>query len=61
MLGNPSFKEGPLMDVSLDREDLLKTYLAALGLDERTARPKRGKLLELGLEDLAKQLWDNAV
>jgi aldehyde:ferredoxin oxidoreductase len=61
MLGSPSFKEGPLMDVSLDREDLLKTYFAALGWDERTARPKRGKLLELGLEDLAKQLWDNAV
>jgi aldehyde:ferredoxin oxidoreductase len=60
MLGDPPFKEGPLTDVHLDRDGLLKTYFAALEWDEKTARPKREKLLELGLEDLARQLWENA-
>ncbi|MFC1863646.1 aldehyde ferredoxin oxidoreductase family protein, partial [Thermodesulfobacteriota bacterium] len=61
MLGNPPFKEGPLTDVKLDRSELLKTYFTAIGWDENTAKPKREKLLELGLEDLAQQLWDYAV
>jgi len=61
MLGDPPFKEGPLTDVSLDRSNLLKTCFAALEWDENTAKPKKAKLLELGLEDLAQQLWERAV
>lgn len=59
MLGDPAFKEGPLAGVRLDRDNLLKTYFRAIGWDETTGKPKREKLLELGLEDLARQLWDD--
>lgn len=58
MIGNPPFEKGPLTDVSLDRAELLNSYLSAIGLDKDTAKPKRDKLLELGLDDLARQLWD---
>ena len=58
MIGNPPFEKGPLTDVSLDRAELLKPYLSAIGWDKNTAKPKRDKLLELGLDDLARQLWD---
>lgn len=61
MVGHPPFTQGPLTDVSLDGDDLRNTYLSAIGWDENTARPKRDKLLALGLDDLAQQLWDNAV
>jgi aldehyde:ferredoxin oxidoreductase len=60
MLGNPPFEKGPLTDVNLDRAELLKTYLPAIGWDENTAKPKRDKLLELGLDDVARRLWDQA-
>jgi aldehyde:ferredoxin oxidoreductase len=61
MLGLPPFEKGPLTDVSLDRAELLKTYFSAIGWDENTAKPKRHKLMELGLDDLAEKLWDNVV
>jgi aldehyde:ferredoxin oxidoreductase len=58
MLGSPPFEKGPLTDVSLDRTEMLETYLSAIGWDKDTAKPKRDKLLELGLDDVARQVWD---
>lgn len=45
--------EGIIIDeAGMDRE-----YLTELGWDLKTAKPTRKKLLELGLEDVARELW----
>jgi aldehyde:ferredoxin oxidoreductase len=39
-------------------DTLLKDYFAVRGWDTNTGIPGKNKLLELGLEDVAKALWD---
>jgi aldehyde:ferredoxin oxidoreductase len=55
--GHPAPKEGPLAGVTVDEDTLYSEYLAARDWDARTTRPTKKKLLELGLEDVAKALW----
>jgi aldehyde:ferredoxin oxidoreductase len=55
--GHPAPKEGPLKGISVDEDTLYSEYLAAMDWDTRTTRPTSRKLLELGLEDVAKALW----
>jgi len=57
VLGKPPLKEGPLAGVTVDEDTAVKEYLAAMDWDARTAKPSKKKLLELGLEDVAKDLW----
>jgi aldehyde:ferredoxin oxidoreductase len=57
LLGKPPLKEGPLAGVTIDEDALLKEYLAALDWDSKTAKPNKKKLQELGLEDVAQELW----
>jgi len=56
-LGIPAQKEGPLTGVTVDENILIKEYLTAMDWDAKTTKPSKKKLLELGLEDLAKDLW----
>ena len=57
LLGKPPFKEGPHAGISLDEDALFKEYLAAMDWDSETAKPNKRKLNELGLEDVAQELW----
>jgi aldehyde:ferredoxin oxidoreductase len=57
LLGKPSFKEGPLAGVTINKDVWFKEYLAAIDWSSETAKPNRKKLQELGLEDVAQEFW----
>jgi aldehyde:ferredoxin oxidoreductase len=57
VLGRPPQKEGPLAGITVDEDTLVKEYLAAMDWDLKTAKPSKKKLQELGLEDVAQELW----
>ncbi|HSW58687.1 MAG TPA: aldehyde ferredoxin oxidoreductase C-terminal domain-containing protein [Dehalococcoidales bacterium] len=57
ILGRPPFKEGPLPVVSPDIEGQIAVNLKALDWDPVTTRPSRKKLLELGLNEIADEVW----
>ncbi len=57
VLGIPPQKGGPLSGVTIDEDTLLREYLAAVDWDIKTAKPSKKKLLELGLEDVSRELW----
>ncbi len=56
--GNPPLEAGPTAGKSVDFDTLLRDYLAARDWDTTTGKPSKKKLLELGLDDVAKALWD---
>ncbi len=57
IIGEPPQKEGPLAGVTTDL--LAQNYwcLGALDWDRKTTKPSRKKLIELGLDDVAEELW----
>jgi aldehyde:ferredoxin oxidoreductase len=57
VLGKPPLKEGPVAGVTVDEDTMIKEYLTAMDWDLETAKPSKDKLLELGLADVAQQLW----
>ncbi len=57
LLGKPAQKEGPVAGITVDEDTMIKEYLAAMDWDPKTAKPSKKKLQELGLEDVAKDLW----
>jgi len=57
VLGEPPLKEGPVAGITLDQDTMIKEYLTAMDWDLETARPSKKKLLELGLADVAQELW----
>jgi aldehyde:ferredoxin oxidoreductase len=60
MLGRPPFTSGPLANVTADFEAQLFWNLGIMGWDRRTTKPSRERLLELGLEDVARDLYPGA-
>ncbi len=52
------YKEGGSEGFSPDLKGMLFAYYDARGWDLKTGKPSREKLLELGLQDVAKDLWD---
>ena len=56
-LGIPAQKEGPVAGVTVDENIMIKEYLAAMDWDAKTTKPSKKKLQELGLEDVAGDLW----
>ena len=54
--GYPPPKRGPLAGLTVDEETLYSEYLTAMDWDLKTATPSQEKLLELGLDDVAKAL-----
>ncbi len=57
VLGIPPQKEGPLAGITVDEGTMARDYLAAMDWDLKTAKPSKQKLLELGLDDVARELW----
>ncbi len=57
LLGIPPQKAGPLAGVTVDEKTLDKEYVAEMDWGLRSAKPSRKKLLELGLYDVAKDLY----
>ena len=55
--GNPPLKEGPLAGVTCDLKEEAWWHLGALDWDRKTTIPSRQKLLALGLDDIAAELW----
>jgi aldehyde:ferredoxin oxidoreductase len=57
IIGRPPQEKGPLAGLSADIEAQAYWSLGALDWSRTTTRPSRKKLLELGLEDVAEELW----
>jgi len=57
MLGIPPKEVGPRKGITVTEDELYDEYLAAMDWDRYTGKPSRRKLLELGLNDVAKVLW----
>ncbi|MFC1932179.1 aldehyde ferredoxin oxidoreductase family protein [Chloroflexota bacterium] len=57
IIGNPPQKEGPLAGVTAAIEAQVYWNLGALDWDRITTKPNKAKLLALGLDDVAQELW----
>lgn len=57
LLGRPPFAAGPHANITIDEQSWFRDYFTAAGWDPRTGKPKREKLIELGLVDVADELW----
>jgi len=57
IIGRPPQEEGPLAGVMADIEAQAYWNLGALDWDRVTTKPSKNKLLELGLNDIAEELW----
>lgn len=54
---NPGYPMYPDEEVDIDLDTMLEKYLMARGWDTDTAKPSYDKLVELGLEDVANDLY----
>jgi aldehyde:ferredoxin oxidoreductase len=57
LMGIPPKKEGVRAGIKLNAEDHFKEFFQAMDWDPASGRPSKKKLLELGLDDVAKSLW----
>jgi aldehyde:ferredoxin oxidoreductase len=57
MMGIPPKTEGPRAGITLKEDELFNEFYQARDWDVKTGKPSKKKLLELGLDDVAKVLW----
>lgn len=59
VLGKPPLKSGPSAGVTIEKQVKLQVeeYFQSMDWDLKTGKPRRKKLMELGLEDVARDLW----
>jgi aldehyde:ferredoxin oxidoreductase len=57
IIGAPPQNVGPLAGVTADVDAQIYWCLGALDWDRETTKPSKAKLLSLGLDDVAKDLW----
>jgi len=57
IVGKPPYETGPLAGVTADIEAQNYWNLGALDWDRATTKPSKKKLLALGLDDVAEELW----
>jgi len=57
VLGHPPVEIGPLAGMSVDIETARRDYMVAMDWDTETGKPSKKKLEELGLDDIARELW----
>ena len=57
VLGKPPLKSGPLAGVTIHPEIMVAEYFKSMDWDLETGKPSKAKLVELGLEDLIKDLY----
>jgi aldehyde:ferredoxin oxidoreductase len=56
VIGDPPLKEGPCANITVDVDTLVREYYEALDWDPETGKPSKKRLLELGLNSVAKEL-----
>jgi aldehyde:ferredoxin oxidoreductase len=61
IIGNPPLEMGPHANKTVDLKAEIYWNLGALDWDRVTTKPSKKKLLELGLNDVAKDLWEEPV
>lgn len=59
VIGWPPHQLGPVKGVRVDYESQVRDYLMAADWDPVTAKPSQKKLMDLGLEDIAADLYRN--
>lgn len=57
IIGKPPMTQGPLAGLTADLEAQVYWNLGALDWDRVTTRPSKAKLLDLGLDDIAKEMY----
>ena len=57
MMGIPPKTEGPRAGITLNADEHFNEYYEALGWDIKTGKPSQEVLVELGLDDVAKELY----
>jgi aldehyde:ferredoxin oxidoreductase len=57
IVGKPPLKAGPLAGITVDEETLYTEYMTEMDWDQKTAKPSKKKLLELGMDDVAAAMW----
>ena len=57
VIGDPPLTEGPTAGFTLDEKTVDREFLAEMDWDLETAVPGRAKLQELGLDDVAEEIW----
>jgi aldehyde:ferredoxin oxidoreductase len=55
--GLPAKNEGPLAGITLDEKTLDRDFCLAMDWDVETAKPNKKKLIELGMPEVAQELW----
>ena len=56
-IGKPPLKEGPVANVTVDADAIRAEYFLMSDWDLETGRPSKKKLEDLGLHDVARDLW----
>jgi aldehyde:ferredoxin oxidoreductase len=56
LLGKPPHPVGPVAGVTVDEVTMVEDYVTAMGWDTKTGRLNKKRLVELGLEDVVKEL-----
>jgi aldehyde:ferredoxin oxidoreductase len=57
MMGIPPKTVGPRAGKTLTSDEIFNEYLAAMDWDRNSCKPSKEKLLELGLDDVAREIW----
>ncbi len=57
MMGIPPKTEGPRAGITLKADELFNEYYEAMDWDINSGKPSKEKLIELGLDDVAKELY----
>lgn len=57
MMGIPPKTVGPRAGITLNKDEIFSEYFAAMDWDINSGKPSKAKLLELGLDDVAKVIW----
>ncbi len=55
--GNPPLQAGPTANVTVDAEGMRVKYFEGMGWDLKTGKPSRERLMALGMDDVAQDLW----
>jgi aldehyde:ferredoxin oxidoreductase len=56
-LGKPAQDAGPVQGITVDEDTLVKEYMTVEQWEPETTKPYKDRLLELGLDDVAKDIW----
>lgn len=59
VLGKPPLEYGPTKGITVDLNIISKEFYKEMDWDIKTSKPSKKRLMELGLDWLIKDLWDN--